>query len=87
MAEDKLKLNWLTKLFRSQPEPEPQLRVAESVYSNRHFHLAKAGTFTALCGQRVMNSGIPLSAWGAPSYLSEYWCPKCVALDKPKATQ
>lgn len=56
------------------------LVVTEGVESTWHYHLsyAKNGKDTrALCGAQVMNTQIPLSAWGTVGHLRERWCKKC----------
>src|SRR3990167_551705 len=54
--------------------------VTEGVESTWHYHLSEPrdGRETwALCGARVMNTTIPISAWGTVGHLRERWCSFC----------
>jgi len=53
------------------------LVVKEGVESTYHYHLAPEHLWVSLCGRRVMQTGIPVSAWGSKSHLREKWCEDC----------
>jgi len=63
------------------------LEVAEGIHGTFYYHLWKrperGSGGTALCGDRVMVTGIPRSAWGTTTDLGqikERWCSRCKAI-------
>ena len=65
--------------------------VKEGVESYWNYHLAHPNCFTSLCGKKVMNTSIPLSAWDSTPkdyHIPESWCSKCAQIYlKDKATK
>jgi len=56
------------------------MKVVEGVMGYYFYHLSETGKNgqITLCGtKQVMQTGIPVSAWGAKSHLNEKWCEKC----------
>ena len=53
------------------------LVVKEGVEGTYHYHLAPKHLWVSLCGRRVMQTSIPVSAWGGKSHLNEKWCEDC----------
>jgi hypothetical protein len=67
--------------------PIPKLRIVEGVEGIWHYHLSETGlnSHPALCGKaNVMQTEIPLSAWGKRSHLSETYCKECEKIWKEK---
>lgn len=56
------------------------MKIVETVYGYYSYHLSetgKAGQLT-LCGRKdVMQTEVPLSAWGFVGHLNEKWCKDC----------
>jgi len=75
-------MNILKKIFgRQQPATVNQLLVVEGVEGVFYYHLRVPGNRGALCGEsRVMQTSIPVDAWGYKSHLHERYCPKCSQL-------
>jgi hypothetical protein len=57
-----------------------QYVVKEGIRGTYHYHLSSPEKYTALCGVVVMQTEIPLSAWGTKTHLNERWCEKCAIL-------
>ncbi len=57
------------------------LIITEHVIGYYSYHLSSSDKKTvALCGKdSMMQTEIPLSAWGTKSHLNERWCCHCVA--------
>jgi hypothetical protein len=60
------------------PSEQMELKVAEGISGTWFYHLSCDEYSTrALCGERTMLTGVPLSAWGKRGHLNERWCDKC----------
>jgi hypothetical protein len=59
------------------PATKGRYRVAETIHGTFHYHLRAPDLIYALCGARVMQTSIPVSAWGARTHINERWCQKC----------
>lgn len=80
-----LLLGDMRRLLGHEPGAAVHLVVTEGVESTWHYHLShpKDGRETkALCGAQVMNTRIPISAWGCKGHWSERWCATCKAIAK-----
>jgi hypothetical protein len=51
--------------------------VAEGIYGTFYYHLRCPSDHFGLCGDRVMHTGIPVSAWGTETHVNERWCSRC----------
>lgn len=58
-------------------DTKSRLRVAEGISGNFYYHLRRPDDHFGLCGDRVMRTSIPVSAWGTKSHLNERWCSRC----------
>lgn len=53
------------------------LEIAEGIAGTFHYHLRADGKFQSLCARPVMQTKVPLSAWGVTTHLNERWCAEC----------
>lgn len=57
------------------------MKIVEGVMGYYHYHLSESGKngSKAICGyyQNMMQTSIPLPAWGTKSHLKEKWCEQC----------
>jgi hypothetical protein len=60
-----------------QREESSMISIVESVHGTWFYHLRDKENGSALCGATVMQTSIPLSAWGVRTALGERWCNKC----------
>jgi len=58
------------------------LRVAESIHGTYYYHLRRDADHFGLCGDRVMHTSIPVSAWGTRGHLNERWCTRCANISR-----
>jgi hypothetical protein len=74
----------LSAIFSVRSDTQPRastLAVGEEIASNWHYHLQQSGNrVQALCGARIMQTRIPLQAWGVKTHLDEHYCAECAAL-------
>lgn len=57
--------------------------VKEGIIGYWHYHIAERQKYVSLCGKKVMDTAIPLRAWGASAEhlpLREKWCEECMAI-------
>jgi len=59
-----------------------QFNVAEGIYGTFYYHLRVSDEPFALCGDRIMHTSIPFSAWGTTTHVKERWCSRCANLEK-----
>lgn len=60
------------------PETKECFRVAEGIHGTFYYHLRRPDDHFGLCGDRVMHTSIPVSAWGARTdHIKERWCSRC----------
>ena len=66
----------------SAPVSLDDLRVVETIHGTWVYHLARNGSFRALCGNLVMDTSLPMSSWGKGGNpeLHERWCSSCEKL-------
>lgn len=57
-----------------------QLRVAEGIFGTFYYHLRHPRAYFGLCGDRVMFTSIPVSAWGTKTHIEERWCSRCAKI-------
>jgi len=53
------------------------LKVAEGIHGTFYYHLQRPFVQFGLCGDRVMGTNIPISAWGTKTHVNERWCSRC----------
>jgi len=56
------------------------MKIVETISGYYYYHLSETGKNASitLCGRKdVMQTSIPISAWGNKSHLGEKWCKKC----------
>lgn len=59
---------------------ERALLVAEGIHGTFYYHMRRGlHEHFALCGDQVMHTRIPLSAWGTVTHIKERWCSRCAA--------
>ena len=58
-------------------DTKAKVEVAEGIYGTWYYHLRKPLTYVGLCGDRVMHTSIPVSAWGMRTHINERWCSRC----------
>jgi len=56
---------------------EKKYVVKEGVEGMYRYHLAQRHLWVSLCGARVMQTSIPVSAWGTKTHIGEKWCSTC----------
>lgn len=64
------------------PATKDKLRVAEGVHGTFYYHLHNPKAHRGLCGDKVMYTSIPVSAWGTVTHIHERWCSRCVTAAK-----
>ena len=62
------------------PETKSRLAVAEGIFGTFYYHLRRPDEYFGLCGDRVMHTSIPISAWGTQTHIKERWCSRCEAI-------
>ena len=75
----------ISAIFSAKPESQPQaasmLAVGEEISSTGRYHLQlPANRMQALCGAKIMQTRIPVQAWGMKTHLDEHYCVECAAL-------
>jgi len=65
-------------------DPKPALVVKEGVEGYYRYHLAEQSKYLSLCGKRVMNTSVPVRAWGTRTHLGEKWCDRCKQLENQR---
>jgi hypothetical protein len=66
------------------------LRIVEGISGTWYYHLQQDITSRpsqALCGARIMATGLPVSYWGKTPpnhHIPEKWCAVCAKLAEPK---
>lgn len=63
-----------------------KLRVAEGIHGTFYYHLRTPDAHRGLCGDKVMPTSIPVSAWGTVTHIKERWCSRCAAAAKQLET-
>lgn len=64
-------------MLEIQQDTKAHLRVAEGIHGTFYYHLRRPDDHFGLCGDRVMHTSIPVSAWGSRTHLKERWCSRC----------
>lgn len=59
------------------PETKARFGVAEGIHGTWYYHLRRPDDHFGLCGDRVMYTSIPVSAWGTRTHIKERWCSRC----------
>jgi hypothetical protein len=59
-----------------------RFKVAEGINGTFYYHLQHFNSHFGLCGDRVMHTSIPLSAWGSKTHINERWCSRCESIAK-----
>jgi len=62
-------------------DTKSRLRVLEGIHGTWHYHLGpkELRVPTSLCGDVVMTTSMPVSAWGTKTHINERWCSRCAA--------
>jgi hypothetical protein len=64
-------------MLEIEQRTKDRLRVAEGVLGTFYYHLRLPEDRFGLCGDRVMHTSIPVSAWGTRTHVPERWCSRC----------
>jgi hypothetical protein len=58
----------------------PDRTLLEGIHGTWHYHLSARNGKRALCGAKVMPTGIPETAWNVRGHLKERYCSKCAEI-------
>lgn len=67
----------MNNALKIREDTKARLEVAEGIYGTWYYHLRQPLAYVGLCGDSVMHTSIPISAWGTRTHINERWCSRC----------
>jgi hypothetical protein len=64
---------------QTEKKESPSMTLWEGINGTFYYHVSIDGK-KGLCGDEVMQTGIPLSAWGTKGNLNERYCTRCATI-------